>query len=228
MTTQFTVSISFIKCLALVALLAGTMEAAPKNAASRQKSTVASPAETVIYMPSRPKPLLDTSTIRKYYLDGEFEPAIEILETGMKEKRPYNHGDSVFIFKHLGVMYAAKYETRERGKYFMHQLLMTEPTAKIMDMYASDMIYMIFKNIQDEFESTRARLDEAESNGAGNNQANQSSSTSTGSTGNQESSSGLAPFYWVGAGVVTAGVAAYFLLSEEPKTNITTNKHSVP
>ena len=91
--------------------------------------------------------MVDTAAVRKLYLDGDFEQAVEILETGLNEKRPFDHADSVFIFKHLGVMYAAKYETRERGKYFMHQLLLTEPTAKIMDMYASDMIYMVMDAI---------------------------------------------------------------------------------
>ncbi len=74
-----------------------------------------------------------------------------MLEGDLKEKRLRSHGDSVFAFKHLGVMYAAQEATREKGKYYMLQLLYVEPTARIMDMYASDMIYMIFRNIQEEF-----------------------------------------------------------------------------
>jgi hypothetical protein len=228
MTTRFPVSIPFLKCLSLFAGLIGAIEANPKKSAAMQKPSGPNPTETVIYMPSRPKPLLDSSTIRKYYLDGEFEPAIEILEIGLREKRPYTHDDSVFIFKHLGVMYAAKYETRERGKYFMHQLLMTEPTARIMDMYASDMIYMIFKNIQDELESTRYKMERAESHVTGNTKATQKSPSGGESENNGDSKSGFKPFYWVGAGVVTAGVAAYFLLAEAPKSITTTNKHTVP
>jgi hypothetical protein len=38
------------------------------------------------------------------------------------------------------------------------RLLDVEPTARLMDMYASDMIYMIFKNIQDEYEIAKAKL----------------------------------------------------------------------
>lgn len=74
-----------------------------------------------------------------------------MLEGDLKDKRLRSHGDSVFAFKHLGVMYAAQEATREKGKYYMLQLLYVEPTARIMDMYASDMIYMIFRNIQEEF-----------------------------------------------------------------------------
>jgi hypothetical protein len=57
----------------------------------------------------------------------------------------------VFIFKHLGVMYAATPATREKGRYYMAQLIYVEPTARILDMYASDMIYLIFRNVQEEF-----------------------------------------------------------------------------
>src|SRR5258706_10058147 len=132
-------------------------------AAKKQPQKASATPETIIInVPSVHKAVMDTAKIRKLYLDGDFEEAIEILETGIREKRPFNHGDSVFFCNHLGVMYAAKYHTREKRKYYMHMLLMVEPTARILDMYASDMIYMIFKNIQDEFDQTRMRLSRAE------------------------------------------------------------------
>jgi len=143
----------------------------------------------------------------------------------LKEKRPFNHGDSVFIFKHLGVMYAAKYDTRERGKYFMHQLLMVEPTARIMDMYASDMIYMIFKNIQDEFDQTRGKLSRAETHVRENAQTDRNTDSTespkeTKSNANSGSHSNGHALVWAGAttAVVAAGVAAYFIFQDEPKT----------
>lgn len=101
---------------------------------------------------------LDTAHIHKTYIDGDFDLAIELIEDAMKYGGPFSHEDSIFIFKHLGVMHTAKYETREKGKHYLMQLLHVEPTAKLMDMYASDMIYMIFKNLRDEFESTRPDL----------------------------------------------------------------------
>lgn len=207
------------------AVFAGAKKA-PAKSASRN-----SPEPTVIMMPSKAKPLLDTTRIRKLYLDGDFEEAIEILDQGLKDKRPFDHHDSVFIFKHLGVMYAAKYETREKGKYYMHQLLATEPTARIMDMYASDMIYMIFKNIQDEFESTRVRLDRAEDHVAQNNRREPMPKQDPepepkASPGNK---SGHAAVFWVGAtAIAAAGVATYFIFSDEPKTTTSINNHSVP
>lgn len=101
---------------------------------------------------------LDTASVRKFYLEGDFDRAIEDIERALKWDRSFSHQDSVFMFKHLGVMHAAKYETREKGKHYMFQLLAVEPAARILDMYASDMIYMIFKNIQTEFEATQGRL----------------------------------------------------------------------
>ena len=49
-------------------------------------------------------------------MDGGFDSAIESIEDARKYGGPFSHEDSVFIFKHLGVMCAAKYQTREKGK----------------------------------------------------------------------------------------------------------------
>lgn len=126
--------------LVLVLILIGLGSAIPTKAAAKSRVP------------------LDTSVIRKTYIDGDFDRAIEDIERALKWGGPFSQPDSVFMFKHLGVMYAAKYETREKGKHYMLQLLTVEPAARILDMYASDMIYMIFKNIQTEFEATQGRL----------------------------------------------------------------------
>ncbi len=54
-------------------------------------------------------------------------------------------------------MYTATYATMKKGKQYMYQLLTIEPSVRIMDMYASDMIDMIFRNVQSEFEIRHAR-----------------------------------------------------------------------
>jgi hypothetical protein len=142
---------------------------------------------------------IDSLTTHKLYMDGDFDPAIAMLESDLQSRKLLSHDDSVFIFKHLGVMYAANYETRERGKMYMHQLLMTEPGAKIMDMYASDMIYMIFKNIQDEFETNRARLSNADS-------------SEHPRPGPDKPKSGSHLGLWIGAAVLAAGAGTYLLI----------------
>jgi hypothetical protein len=161
-------------------------------------------------------------------MDGEFPAAIAILEDNLKETRQYSHGDSVFIFKHLGVMYAAQYDTREKGKYYMHRLLMVEPTAKITNMYASDMIYMIFKNIQEEYEQNRTQLGTVHAEKTSrdtviSSSPSKSASASTGRhEGEEKESSGSGRIWvWVGVASATAivGTVAFLLVSESsPKT----------
>jgi hypothetical protein len=119
--------------------------AKPATAPAQAKSKVAA-------KPAASKAIMDTAALHATYLDGDFDKAIRAMEGALKNKTsPVSHADSVFIFKHLGVMYAATPATREKGRYYMAQLIYIEPTAKILDMYASDMIYLIFRNVQEEF-----------------------------------------------------------------------------
>lgn len=207
---------------AILSIMAGGAFAAPaKNTAKAKPATrtaVAKPETTFTEIWAGRKPPFDSGKVRRYYLDGDFEEAIEILETAIKEKRPMNHADSVFYCKHLGVMYAAKYETREKGKYYMHQLLQVEPTARILDMYASDMIYMIFKSIQDEFDVTRMRLGRAEKNWKGSQDSMPVAKTPEPKPAPKEGKSNT--LFWVGAttAVVGTGVAAYFIFGDSPET----------
>lgn len=109
--------------------------------------------------PSKPvQPAMDSTKVHEQYLEGDFDQAIRSLEGHLKTKRPMSHQESVFVYKHLGVMYAAQQSTRDKGKFYMSELINIEPTAKILDMYASDMIHLIFRNVQEEFEVKRARL----------------------------------------------------------------------
>lgn len=133
----------------------GLVCAAPKTSTKPLSKPSATPSVTIA---EARRAAFDTTAIHKQYVEGDFEEAIDKLESALKYVTPLSHDDSVFIFKHLGVMYTAKYETREKGKQFMMRLLDVEPTARLMDMYASDMIYMIFKNIQDEYEIAKAKL----------------------------------------------------------------------
>lgn len=150
---------------------------------------------------------LDTTTIHKIYVDGDFDQAIGLLEQAFTEDYTLSHQDSVFAFKHLGVMYAAKYETREKGKKYMMLLLQTEPTARIMDMYASDMIYMIFKNLQDEYTLSLAKMKRAKEHLAGNAEPEPPKKRS------------YTWAYWVGGVVVAAGgIVLAVHIVEEPET----------
>ncbi|HLP40851.1 MAG TPA: hypothetical protein VK465_05035 [Fibrobacteria bacterium] len=161
---------------------------------------------------------MDSALVRGYYLDGDFDPAIDVLETYLTLHRVHTHEDSVFTFKHLGVMHAAKYETREKGKHYMLKLLETEPTARILDMYASDMIYMIFKNIQDEYMASRRKFEHADATLAQRPREDKPAEEKEEKPVARKKGGGSV-LYWLGAGVVVAaGVATYVALSDEPKT----------
>jgi hypothetical protein len=134
-----------------------TPGAAPAAPAPAAKSAAAPAAK-----PAAQKVVMDTAKLHATYLDGDFDQAIKSMEGALKNKKvPLTHADSVFIFKHLGVMYAATPATREKGRYYMAQLIYIEPTAKILDMYASDMIYLIFRNVQEEFENKHGKVAKA-------------------------------------------------------------------
>jgi hypothetical protein len=217
----------FLASLALMLIAIGSAWSKPhgKSGAPAKASPAAVPSAAV---PGPPR--VDSARVHRLYLDGEFDAAIAILEDNLKETRQYRHDDSVFIFKHLGVMYAAQYETREKGKYFMHKLLSVEPTVRIMDMYASDMIYMIFKNIQEEFEQNRTLLSDtrrdnarADSMPAREPKPQPDAARKGPERTGQEGSGTGKTWLWTGAAVaaVAVGVGAYYLISADPQTTVT-------
>lgn len=156
---------------------------------------------------------LDTAAIHALYMDGEFEAAIKKLELASAAGFLTTHADSVFAYKHLGVMYAARYETMEKGKNFMYRLLSIEPSVKILDMYASEMIYMIFRNIQSEFEirTARVKAEAADSTPSG------LADSTKGSTGKSTRRHRKWPYLTAGAlAVAGAGLAAYLFIEGDP------------
>lgn len=154
----------------------------------------------------------DSTAVHAIYLEGEFDEAAVILEKA-RQSAVLTHGDSTFIFKHLGVIYAAREETREKGKYFMYKLLATEPVANILDMYASDMIYMVFNHVKAEFEASLER----ESRGQ-KYKSKDSSQAAPNGNGISRAKPGHAGYWWFGGTVLVAAAAGVgvLLYYEEP------------
>jgi hypothetical protein len=84
-----------------------------------------------------------------------------------------------------------------------------------MDMYASDMIYMIFKNIQDEFETSRGKNVQPVK-GAGD--AHAIAQPAPRVKDGEPRVSNARTYVWLGtaAAVIGAGVAAYVLSDTPP------------
>jgi hypothetical protein len=97
------------------------------------------------------KESLDQKKIHALYNNGDFEPVLQVLEAFMKHNKRYSHDDSVFIAKHLAVVYTSNPATREKGRYFMYRLLELLPSAKLVDMYVSEEVDRIFDKVREEF-----------------------------------------------------------------------------
>ncbi|MDQ3001780.1 MAG: hypothetical protein M3Y08_11035 [Fibrobacterota bacterium] len=199
---------------------------APGPSASKPAPAPTAKASAVpVTKPATPRVAMDTAKLHATYLDGDFDQAIKSMEGALKNKKiPLTHTDSVFIFKHLGVMYAATPATREKGRYYMAQLIYIEPTAKILDMYASDMIYLIFRKVQEEFENKHGKVAKVPAPSVDTTPkpaepALAAAPTPAAPAARQKSKT----LYWVTGGAVVAVGAAgllYILLDNpEPKTH---------
>jgi hypothetical protein len=170
---------------------------------------------------------LDQKRIHAEYNEGNFEKVISALETFMAHHPSYSHSDSIFIAKHLAVVYSANPDSREKGKYYMYRLLELLPSAKLVDMYVSDEIDRIFDKVREEFlarqqsfgvDTTALKVPAgAPANDPGKKVSIQEPPPSRAA----KQSGGTNTFPWIagGAAVVVASVATYFILNEtdEPK-----------
>ena len=97
------------------------------------------------------KETLEQGRIHDLYNNGDFEPVISVLQSFISRNKTYSLSDSVFIAKHLAVVYSANPDTREKGKYYMFRLLELLPSAKLVDMYVSDEVDRIFDKVREEY-----------------------------------------------------------------------------
>jgi hypothetical protein len=138
--------------LAFSALFGAMLWALPSFAAGPIRSTPEDPSLAFTDGDSSfVRETLDQKKIHALYNNGDFDPVIEVLEGFMKRNKTYSHSDSVFIAKHLAVVYTANPGTRERGKYYMYRLLELMPSAKLVDMFVSDEVDRIFDKVREEF-----------------------------------------------------------------------------
>jgi hypothetical protein len=94
---------------------------------------------------------LEQAKIHAIYKDGDFDEVVALIGAFTREHKAYSKDDSVFIAKHLAVIYTANPTTREKGKNYMFRLLELLPSAKIVDMFVSEEIDRIFDKIREEF-----------------------------------------------------------------------------
>lgn len=175
--------------------------------------------------PAAQAEVLDQKRIHYEYNEGNFEAVTAALEGYMSRNRTYPHSDSVFIAKHLAVVYSANSATREKGKYYMYRLLELLPSAKLVDMYVSDEIDRIFDKVREEFlarqrgfgmDTARITLPERRSaQPAQPAQPVQSQPAPSGRPGKSRAGT----VFWIGGGVALAAAGtAFYILSQEPES----------
>lgn len=91
---------------------------------------------------------LNRISIHYQYADGDFPAVIRSIGEYSKTHAVWPREDSLFIAKHLGVVYAADPATRERGKYHLMRLLELDMNADLADMYVSDDIQELFQRLR--------------------------------------------------------------------------------
>jgi len=165
---------------------------------------------------------LNRDQVHSEYSEGNFDQVVMLLNEFMLRNKVYDREDSIFIAKHLAVVYSANPATREKGKYYMMRLLELVPSAKLVDMYVSDEIDHIFDRVKEEYLMREQALGKSEpmppktasdpiATSAINREPNHPKEIS------QEKKSSHTG-YWVaagGAGVVLAGLTAYFFLHQD-------------
>ncbi len=164
---------------------------------------------------------LPHETLRNQYNEGNFEEVVRLIKEFQAANKTYSRHDSLTIAKHLSVVYTANPATRELGQKYMHDLLKMMPSAELVDMYVSDEIYRIFDRVRKEFQVRNDASENAASespqalSAAEGNPSPAPQAKKAGGSGKKNSS---AKYYWLAgsAALVTVGVTAYMLSTEEP------------
>jgi len=185
---------------------------------------------------------LDQKAIHNAYNEGDFDKVTKLIESFTKSNKTYSRNDSIFIAKHLAVVYSANPQTREKGKYYMYRLLEMMPSAELVDMFVSDEIDRIFEKVRKEFVARQKGF------GVDSTQISSPEKPATGSAAHAEQASASQPagpskeyqeaarpekdsFWkskgmWVagGVGLLTAGTVIYLISTSDntPSTHTIT------
>lgn len=163
---------------------------------------------------------LDQARVHNFYNEGDFDRVIAIIDSFTRVNKTYLLDDSIFIAKHLSVVYTANPATREKGKSYMFRLLDLMPSAKIVDMFVSDEIDRIFDKVREEY-VVRARNLGKESRIT--NESEQVASNKKMSQTKPDTKSSRSAVYWLAGGaafVAITGATYYFLNPEPPKDKV--------
>ncbi len=212
--------VSDLKKLLIVSCTVAQFFATTAMAASSRNPTVGTnPASNAV--------LLNQKEIHAAYNEGDFDKVLLLIGDFNHANKACSRADSIFISKHLAVVYSANPQTREKGKYFMYRLLEMMPSAELVDMFVSDEIDRIFDKVRKEFVSKQRGFGVDSSQISSPEKASTGSAASSKQTAAAQSPSGSGArsvrpepdsfwkrnAFWIagGTGVAIAGVAAVLI-----------------
>jgi hypothetical protein len=153
---------------------------------------------------------LDKEAISHAYFEGEFSRILPPLET-YRQSFPSTatKEDSIFVYKYLSVIYAADPSTRNKGESCMVQLIKMKPAIELIDLYISDNIAAIFKDVKSTYFEQQKYVREHDMVG------NEKRDTVTTVHAKNKSHKWV---WWTLGGVGTAAIAtaSFFALSHDP------------
>lgn len=181
---------------------------------------------SLLFLPAIPfAASVDQKAIHHAYNEGDFDAVIKLTQQFTNGKGNFSRADSLFVFKHLSVVYTANPETREKGKFYMYRMLEMFPSAELVEMYVSDDVDRIFEKVRKEFmlrqknfgvDTTLISLPAKEPAGAGLNGASAAAPTSK-PAATPNKGKGIDPvWYWVAGGAVIAGAGIATVLLMQP------------
>lgn len=159
---------------------------------------------------------LDTVLIRNYYLDAEFIKVVDSLESWRKNGSVGTHADSVFAYRHLGIVYASEEWTHNRSESYLNLLLRLEPQTDVLDPFISP-------SVESFWESVKARSRRLLGVSSPDD-AKKPASGRDGKAASLKADKGGFPWFWTLAGTaVVGGAVAYYLLNQEPPSGANGN-----
>jgi hypothetical protein len=151
---------------------------------------------------------LDKKAISHAYFEGEFSRILPPLETFRQSYPNPTKDDQIFVYKYLSVIYAADSSTRKKAESYMVQLIKLMPTIELIDLYISDNIQAIFKDVKANFLKQQKYVREHDVYGH---------PSGVDSTIILPRKKGHPVLWWTLAGVgVTAAAATTYILMTEP------------
>jgi hypothetical protein len=152
---------------------------------------------------------LNKSEISHAFFEGEFSRILPPLEM-YRQSFPASatRDDSIFVYKYLSVIYAADSSTRHKAESFMFQLIKMNPAIELIDLYVSDTIESIFRNVKKDYLEREKYMRDRDVLGNGRKD------TASAATLKPHSKAWIG---WTlgGIGVAAAATTAYYILHED-------------